>query len=43
NYLSKNQPVIVRGMAKDWPASSKWSYQYISDTLSETSALVTAK
>jgi hypothetical protein len=26
NYLTKNQPVHVQGMAAQWPATSTWSY-----------------
>lgn len=28
-YLNENRPVLLREMAKDWPATSKWNLDYL--------------
>jgi hypothetical protein len=31
NYYFRNQPVVVRGLAKDWPATRKWDERYLAE------------
>ncbi len=28
NYFKKQQPLVIKNMAKDWPAYSKWNWDY---------------
>jgi len=32
-YVSPNKPVLIRGAIDHWPALSKWTNQYLKDTL----------
>ena len=40
-YLTKNQPVLVREMASQWPSTSKWNYQFFIDHIGEELSLIT--
>lgn len=35
NYYLREQPVIIEGMGKDWPALEKWNPEYLVDALSD--------
>jgi hypothetical protein len=34
-YYNINKPVIITGMAKDWPAYKKWNWQYFIDIVGD--------
>eukprot|EP00281_Chroomonas_sp_CCMP1168_P009435 CAMPEP_0206260900 /NCGR_PEP_ID=MMETSP0047_2-20121206/27349_1 /ASSEMBLY_ACC=CAM_ASM_000192 /TAXON_ID=195065 /ORGANISM="Chroomonas mesostigmatica_cf, Strain CCMP1168" /LENGTH=97 /DNA_ID=CAMNT_0053688041 /DNA_START=137 /DNA_END=427 /DNA_ORIENTATION=+ len=27
-YMARNKPVLLKGAAKEWPAASKWKFDY---------------
>jgi hypothetical protein len=31
NYLDKRKPLIIKGLTKDWPATTKWSVDYFKE------------
>lgn len=33
NYYSQNKPVIITGLAKQWPAYEKWNWDYFKDVV----------
>jgi hypothetical protein len=35
NYYDKNIPVIIKDMAKEWPAYEKWNWDYFIDNVGE--------
>ena len=35
NYYNKMKPVIIKNLAKDWPAYKKWSWDYFIDTVGD--------
>lgn len=35
NYYNTNQPVIIKGLATQWPAYSKWNWDYFIDIVGE--------
>jgi len=39
NYLQKNQPVVVRSMAKEWESTKEWNFEYLSKKAGDTSIL----
>jgi len=41
SYMTKNKPVVVKGMAKSWGATTKWSdKQYFIDNVGQTTCMV---
>jgi hypothetical protein len=34
-YLKPRIPVVIRGMAKKWPAYEKWNLDYMKETVGE--------
>lgn len=40
-YMTKNRPVVVRAMAKNWGAVSKWSdFEYLKENAGTSTSLV---
>lgn len=35
NYYQKKKPLIITGLAKEWPAYKKWNWDYFIDTVGE--------
>lgn len=35
NYYNANQPLIIKGLAKQWPAYNKWNWDYFTDIVGE--------
>ncbi|WP_158797276.1 cupin-like domain-containing protein [Pedobacter sp. L105] len=35
NYLNKRRPLVIRNMAKTWPAYEKWSMDYMKDVVGD--------
>lgn len=35
NYLKPRKPLVIKNMAKDWPAYNKWTMQYLKDVVGE--------
>ena len=35
NYYNTNQPLIIKGLAKQWPAYNKWNWDYFIDIVGE--------
>ncbi|MBL91145.1 MAG: hypothetical protein CMH56_04940 [Myxococcales bacterium] len=42
NYYTQNQPVVLEGLAKDWPALSRWTPDYLTQLLGDEEVEVTA-
>lgn len=40
NWVSQNRPLIIKNAAKDWPALSKWSEQYLRDNVGSVNVTV---
>jgi len=39
--MTKNKPVVVKGMAKQWGATKKWgNKQYFKDNVGDTTCMV---
>ncbi len=36
NYYAQNKPLIIKEMAKNWPAYHKWNWDYFIDTVGES-------
>ena len=34
-YLKPRIPVVIRGMAKNWPAYEKWNLDYMKETVGD--------
>ena len=40
-YVTKNKPVLVKGMAADWPALKKWKRKYFAETVGQYNCWMT--
>ena len=38
NYVKKQKPVVIEKLTEDWPAYSKWNFEYIKQVAGEQSA-----
>ena len=35
NYFGKNRPVVMKNMAKSWPAYAKWNWDYFTSIVGD--------
>ncbi|ULT42731.1 cupin-like domain-containing protein [Niabella defluvii] len=35
NYYNTSQPLIIKGLAKQWPAYTKWNWDYFIDIVGQ--------